>query len=272
MRKKNLISAIERFYFFLNRCNQIKRARKIKGKKSLKFITLTLASEQQHEDRVIKFELLNQFLTELRTKFSMHHYIWKAEKQKNGNIHFHIIVDVYIKYSQIREIWNRIQNKLGYVDRFKNNIVALGFDHYVARAMENNSSLTLSQCRARWRKGQETNWENPPSTEIRQVEKVRKIGAYFAKYFSKPTSLDPGFGRIWFASRELTQDIQIRKLMCSEDQELFSNLVKYFPDRFKQYDYCSAVYINFTLIEKRLNSELIRFAASEFDKFALEFW
>jgi len=89
---------------------------------SIAFITLTLSSKQIHSDNVIKNKLLNQFLIELYYKFKVSNYVWRAEKQANGSIHFHILINKFIPWSEIRNCWNRIQNKLGYVDRYRDEM------------------------------------------------------------------------------------------------------------------------------------------------------
>ena len=94
------------------------------------FMTVTLASEQIHSDSEIKRKLLNPFLSELsrlclKKKDSGSqssgdltiNYLWRAEKQKNGNIHFHLIIDRFIPVQTVNAIWNRIQDRLGYVMR-----------------------------------------------------------------------------------------------------------------------------------------------------------
>lgn len=270
--KKNLIESIERFYFFLQRANETKRAQKIKTKRTLKFVTLTLASAQIHSDNEIRKILLNQFLTEMREKFGLKNYIWKAEKQQNGNIHFHVIIDIFISHLEIRQIWNRIQNKLGYVDRFRSNIASLGFDSYFDNCRKNNSQISSDIIVQRWQKGQRENWSNPPGTEIRQVEKVRKIGSYFAKYFSKASYLDPGFGRIWFASRNISQDVSIRVNAYKEIMELGHYLREYFPNKLKYYDYCTVFWVDFRLYEKDCPLKLIQHVRKVFDKHSLNFW
>lgn len=127
-----------------------------KGNKSyfsfkLNFVTLTLASKQIHSDNVIKSKLLNQFLTELRTKWKCENYLWRAESQRNGNIHFHVVTDVFIPWRRLRTDWNRIQNKLGYVDRF-----AEKYNHH-----------------------------DPNSTDVHAINKIKNLSSYLSKYCSK---------------------------------------------------------------------------------------
>ncbi|MCS7020181.1 MAG: hypothetical protein RMJ87_14205, partial [Cytophagales bacterium] len=96
-------------------------ARKLqtRNRRGLIAITLTLSSEQKHDDRTIKKVLLNHFLTELRENHNVEHYYWVAETQENGNIHFHVLIDVYIDKQKLSSIWNRIQAKLGYTEEGK---------------------------------------------------------------------------------------------------------------------------------------------------------
>ena len=115
------------------------------------FITLTLPSEQLHSDQEIKSLCLNQFLTEARKKWGLTNYVWKAERQLNGNLHFHILLDKFIPYSELRSCWNRITNKLGYVDRFE----------------------------AKHHK------RNPNSTDIHSLWKIKDVSKYVCKYMTK---------------------------------------------------------------------------------------
>src|SRR5690606_39568338 len=61
----------------------------------LSFITLTLPSPQGSiSDKEIKRGPLRMFIQKMGRRYGMYNYVWKAEKQKNGNIHFHITTDV----------------------------------------------------------------------------------------------------------------------------------------------------------------------------------
>lgn len=118
-----------------------------KKKTLLTFITLTLASEQQHTDNEIKRDCLQPFLAELKRKKYLALYLWVAETQKNGNIHFHIVTNAYIKKEVVRNLWNYHQNALGYIDRCK--------------------------------------YTNPPSTKIEGCKSVTNVSRYICKYLCK---------------------------------------------------------------------------------------
>ena len=114
-------------------------------------ITLTLPSKQIHSDQQIKAVLLNQFLIELKKYDGLKEYIWRAEAQQNGNIHFHVITSTFISHERVRKVWNRVLDKLGYIQRYE----------------------------------QEKGKTNPPTTEIKSIKHVKKVASYLAKYIAK---------------------------------------------------------------------------------------
>lgn len=128
-----------------------KKGVKTNYKFKLNFITLTLSSKQRHSDNTIKSVLLNQFLTELRTKYKCSNYLWRAEAQRNGNIHFHVCTDVFVPWRALRTDWNRIQEKLGYVSEFTNR----------------------------------TGKHDPNSTDVHAINQIKNLPAYLAKYCTK---------------------------------------------------------------------------------------
>lgn len=150
----------------------------------LTFITLTLPSKQIHSDNEIKSKCLNQFLIELKKNYSVSRYIWKAEKQENNNIHFHIIADKFIKWQAIREIWNRIINKLGYVDNYEKNMREFYKDGFkISKHKKDNR--TEKQQRKAYDSLVSNNFRNPNSTDIHALYKVKNIQAYISKYLAK---------------------------------------------------------------------------------------
>lgn len=148
------------------------------------FITLTLPSDQRHTDQIVKSKCLNSLLIELRKFHGMKNYIWRAEKQVNGNIHFHLVTDCFIDAQKLRERWNRICNVLGYTDaytaRMRNNIKS--FSDYYNTYINQGSYASLMR---RYNHGRATNWSDPNSTDIHSVRKIHNLTAYLFKYMSK---------------------------------------------------------------------------------------
>jgi hypothetical protein len=164
------------------------------------FITLTLPSTQIHSDSEIINKCLNSFLNECRQHYKMKKYVWRAERQKNGNIHFHILIDTFIPWNELRNRWNRIINKLGYVDKFQ----------------------------------AKHNHKTPNSTDIHSTKKVKNIKEYLTKYMTKSeTKCDTiefenisktyQSGRIWGCSHELSNT---RGLNLVVDNEISEELKK----------------------------------------------
>lgn len=123
----------------------------------LNFVTLTLPAEQTHSDKEITSVCLNNFLNVLRKQAGVEDYLWKAEAQGNGRIHFHITTNKFIHWQDVRKWWKQSIELLGYVSAFKAK-----FHH-----------------------------SNPPCTEIRKVKHIRKIASYISKYLAKNKSFSP---------------------------------------------------------------------------------
>lgn len=145
--------------------------KKDKQYKRLVFVTLTLCASQRHTDISIKQKVLKPFIRVLREKHNLENYIWKAEKQKNGNIHFHLIVDIYLNKTELGNIWNAQLEKLGYIDRFEKK-----YKH-----------------------------RNPPSTNIKVVRDQKAASAYISKYISKNETDKPIQGATAYTSKNLVK-------------------------------------------------------------------
>ncbi len=88
------------------------------------FVTLTLPSKQVHHDNLIKNECLDPFLewvkaTEEKKGWNVKCYLWRAESQKNGDLHFHIICDRWIDQKALRKKWNQLIERLNYISMYR---------------------------------------------------------------------------------------------------------------------------------------------------------
>lgn len=158
----------------------------------LSFLTLTLSAPQQdYSDKQITKDCLQPFLQILRRKYKCQSYIWRAEKQKNGNIHYHITSDVYLPYDQIRDDWNNCQNKLDFINRFE----------------------------------QQHGHRNPNSTDIHSVRKITDLARYMIKYMSKdtPQALTVGC-KLWDCSQNLKTKEHVDIILDSSNCDLYQSL------------------------------------------------
>lgn len=118
----------------------------------LNFVTLTLPAPQMAiSDKAIKSKILDPWIKKARRRFNIRSYIWRAERQGNGNLHFHIVTDTYIPYDQLRDTWN-------------DNLEALGF---------------ITAFEKKW------GHRHPNSTDVHAIHKVKNLSAYFSKYMAK---------------------------------------------------------------------------------------
>lgn len=137
-----------------------------KDKKKLVFVTLTLSATQFTSDLEVKKQLLKPFIRFLREKKGCRNWLYKCERQKNGNIHFHLIIDKYIDKKEIQEAWNRLQEKEGYLAEYQQKYGKL----------------------------------NAPSTEIKLVRNQEQCERYVAKYVAKNDEDAKIEGAVWSSS------------------------------------------------------------------------
>lgn len=206
------------------------------------FVTLTLSSEQVHKDSVIKKECLNQFLIEARNRWNIRNYLWRAEAQKNGNIHFHILVDQFIPWSELRDAWNRIQNKLGYVDRYRDQMNAFHSGGFKVRDDLLRKWSYKKQVQA-YKLGSRQDWNSPNSTDVHKVRKIRDLSAYLGKYCTKNDGPRQISGRLWGSSENLSKLTGAVLLRDSAIDSAIGELMNQFPDRVRQSDYFLVIYI-----------------------------
>lgn len=124
--------------------------KKIKFKLASVTLTISFMQEQMKDKLIVKY-LLTPFLAQLKRQFGVINYVWKAEKQKNNNIHFHILIDNYIHHEILRNIWNSYQKRHGLLNDYYAK-----YGHY-----------------------------NPNSTDIHAVSNNSTLQKYLVKYLGK---------------------------------------------------------------------------------------
>ena len=145
---------------------------------SINFITLTVSARKNINIRDGYENLMKPFLRKLRHTGAIS-YIWKAEFQKRGQLHYHLTTNRFIEWSLIRNTWNGLQRKHRYLDDY-----ALTHRHF-----------------------------NANSTDVHAVYKINDLGAYLSKYMSKPVYEQQSLknknkpiiakGKVWDCSKDL---------------------------------------------------------------------
>lgn len=137
----------------------------------LTFLTLTISENKRIiEAKEAHKQCLEPFLQWLRRVHNVNLYIWKAEHQRRGQLHYHITINQYIDYRVLQAKWNELQDKAGWIDGF--------FANYGHR--------------------------NPPSTQIKKVLRERNMAGYMCKEFEKTYQNEKSVkGKLWDCSLNL---------------------------------------------------------------------
>lgn len=174
----------------------------------LAFITLTLSDKQHHTDGYVKDRMLAPFLKWLeRNGCAL--YVWKAETQTNGNIHFHITINGFIHWKSIRKKWNSIQAKHGY--------------HKVFTKGKNEVGVN--------------------STDVHSVRNEKETAAYMAKYMTKNDETRRKVdGRLWGSSYVLSRiDIRLQEVESKSIMDEFDAITWTLQPKLIKSDYCEVL-------------------------------
>lgn len=206
------------------------------------FITVTISSEM--DAKINHNNLVKQLIEKLKYRYGGFNYVWKAELQKNGNIHYHFIIDMEIDWKIVRRQWNKIQSF--YVDKYQIKMkqkYSKGYYFDVNMVDKNGNTISDEiQCK-RYQKGNKANWRNPNSTDVKIVDTTQEnVGAYVGKYVGKieedkDNTTDKIIKRWWSSNDELklikyavisSESIEI-ELLCG----LENNTVKVIEENYK---------------------------------------
>lgn len=147
------------------------------------FVTLTLPSVQKCKTSEIN-NCLILLLNQMRNKYKLKNYVWRLEFQKNGNAHYHICTDTYISQGTWRYHWNKLINKLGFIDEYEKERKDLSFRDYVKKYASNGQTSLLT-AKNRYKFGKKTKWRAPKTADVRNAYNSKNVAFYISKYFSK---------------------------------------------------------------------------------------
>lgn len=186
----------------------------------INFITLTLPSAQlNHTDKEIKRQVFDVWLKKAKRWFGLKSYVWRAERQKNENIHFHLLSDVYIDHVKLKQSWNQSLAQLDFIDRFEN----IHGHRY------------------------------PNSTDVHSVRKVKDLAAYISKYMSKKGDKKNLIeGKVWGCSTNLNKLSKHTEIIDSRFDVEIRELCTRYKERVKNSDYASTI----VFTENEINTTL----------------
>jgi len=237
----------------------------------LNFITLTLSSKQQHPTAEITEKLFNQFLVEIRKIYKIENYVWRLEFQKNGNVHYHIVTDTYTDFHIVLKVWNRIQDKLGYVAGYTKKHIVMTLNDYI-NAYSDNGKVSFDTLRYRYARGKASSWKIPNSVDVKSVSSGKKISFYISKYFSKKENKNNACNpldnkensiglRLWFCSRSLSKLTAIRDFVPAFKINVLELLYTAKDIFYVAHDFCQSWFYSISTLaneSKAVISQLLR--------------
>mgnify|MGYP006873019706 CR=1 FL=1 len=163
-------------------------------------ITLTLPTAQQESDNKLKRKFLNIWLQRLERVHKGINYLWVAEVQKNGNLHFHIVVDRWVNYLWVSSTWNKTLANGEYINEFEKK-----FGH-----------------------------RNPPTTKVTGQKKMKDPALYITKYISKAENRRKIEGHCWYCCDNLKK---INNLSLLNSEEIENYICEQCPEKLKKVYY-----------------------------------
>ena len=232
--RKKIITAC-RVMSYSSEVQTVRTTRGTYEKHLLMFITLSLPSEQKHEDTEITKIVLGDFLDRCRKLGFMSNYVWKAEKQKNGNIHYHLLTDSFVSFSLIRRLWYISLKKLGYMQAYHDKFSKMPFDEY--RSQPFNKNVDLHKITARFARGVRNKWSEPPCVDTDKADSIEGVSFYISKYVGKQSDDNENFvkGRVWGCSQSVSNAVKVFK----GDQEFNSFWYNYGTQILKRKEFIS---------------------------------
>lgn len=156
----------------------------------LSFVTVTISQAEPVPHREAYEKGLKPLLRWLREKQGWKDYIWKAELQARGQVHWHITGNQFLDFRLLKSAWNNIQYQRGWLN-----------DFYAKQG----------------------HWA-PNSIDIHAVQKVARLDLYLAKYISK--SGEKLGSKCWDCSDSLRGKKFFAFEICPETGQRLDNAVE----------------------------------------------
>ena len=166
--------------------------------KHLYFWTITFPEGIQTD---VAYIIFNSWLTNMRTRYGLIHYLWVAEYQKNNTIHFHLFICHYINIKKANTALKnaiKTQYKCGKITKAQ------------AESSKNYNGVHISKDS----KGKAINL-----IKVKQKNRRKTIISYITKYVTKASQSNPigEYHYQWFCSRSFSNLQTDRAISNPED-------------------------------------------------------
>lgn len=224
------------------------------------FVTLTVSDPTTPLDGKSAHKLLlAPFLDWLRKTKKVSTYIWKAERQKNGQLHYHITTPSFIHYKEIRRKWNELQTDAGIIDRYRKAQQEWHRDGFKLRTGKILKTWPADAQRRAYDEGVKNNWSDPNSTDVHKVYKVKDVASYLIKEIAKSCQNSESIGgKIWDCSDNLT-GVKYFDMPMKDEHQIFMDgavdndlATKFVDDQFVLYRFVDERVHEYLLNEKEM--------------------
>ena len=147
------------------------------------FVTLTFLAPV---DDAAGVSILNKFLTSARKKIKNLQYLWVAERQENGNIHFHAIMNKRLPVRKWNAMWVMAQYNAGL--RGQNKF---------------GEEISLEEMQQRYMSDKVHECFNP--LDIKKVRSIGALSSYLTKYITKQKKNSAFACAAWHCSRQVSR-------------------------------------------------------------------
>lgn len=175
---------------------------------NVSFITLKITSKENITGRVAYDTCFSHFLDWLTRTNGTKLYVWKLEKEKRGQVHYHITTPDFIDWRLIRKKWNSILHNAGYLDEY-----AIEHGHFDANSTDIHEVSNVTNLAPYLVKALADNIEAAERIKkTRDGKTDQHIGAEMAKDQQNETETD---GKIWGCSELLSASTYVT-LACDD--------------------------------------------------------
>jgi hypothetical protein len=147
------------------------------------FVTLTFIAAV--DDRA-GIAVLNKFLTVIKQRMTNVQYLWVAERQENGNIHFHMIINKRLPVKQFNALWVLQQYNAGLTGKTKYG-----------------ESISRREIEDRYENGTVGKVLNP--FDVKKIRSIGGLSGYLTKYITKQEKNKPFGCSVWHCSRTVSR-------------------------------------------------------------------
>lgn len=229
----------------------------------ISFITLTYSS-QISNNKKIEIDL-KIWLEKMLYRYGKFNYVWKLELQKNGNPHFHLIIDKETDWRIVRGIWNKTQKEE--VDKYQMKMKSKyknGY-HFDENLLNKKGEIIDKETQLRrYKIGYRANWRNPNSTDVKIINTAEEnINSYINKYVNKTEENAGETNNIkqkrWFGCNDEIKQLRFptlkeNEITDEEMKEIFDKKIKDITD--EKYNIICSIHekINLKTVENKIQN------------------